>query len=47
MDVSYLNIRGTFYYLCSLLDGSSGSIIHWEIREQLAETDVEIILEQR
>lgn len=46
MDVSYLNIRGTFYYLCSLLDGCSRSIIHWEIREQMTERDVEIILER-
>jgi transposase InsO family protein len=46
VDVSYLNIRGTFYYLCSLLDGCSRSIIHWEIREQITERDVEIILER-
>ena len=46
VDVSYLNIRGTFYYLCSFLDGCSRSIIHWEIREQMTERDVEIILER-
>lgn len=46
VDVSYLNIRGTFYYLCSLLDGCRRSIIHWEIREQMTERDVEIILER-
>jgi transposase InsO family protein len=46
VDISYLNINGTFYYLCSFLDGCSRSIIHWEIREQMTETDVEIILER-
>lgn len=46
VDISYLNIHGTFYYLCSLLDGCSRAIIHWEIREQMAETDVEIILQR-
>ena len=46
VDISYLNIQGTFYYLCSFLDGCSRSIIHWEIREQMTETDVEIILER-
>lgn len=46
VDISYLNIRGTFYYLCSFLDGCSRSIIHWEIREQMIERDVEIILER-
>ncbi len=46
VDVSYLNICGTFYYLCSLLDGCSRYIVHWEIREQMTETDVEIILQR-
>lgn len=46
VDVSYLNICGTFYYLCSFLDGCSRSIIHWEIREQMTEPDIEIILQR-
>jgi len=46
MDISYVNIRGTFYYLCSILDGYSRSIIHHEIREQMKEQDVEIILQR-
>lgn len=45
-DISYVNIRGTFYYLCSILDGFSRSIVHWEIREQMHERDVEIILQR-
>ena len=45
-DVSYLNISGTFYYLCSLLDGCSRYIIHWEIRESMTEEDVEIIIQR-
>ncbi len=46
VDISYLNICGTFYYLCSLLDGCSRYIVHWEIREQMLEADVEIIIER-
>jgi transposase InsO family protein len=46
IDVSYLNIRGTFYYLCSVLDGYSRAIVHWEIREAMRETDVELILQR-
>jgi len=46
VDVSYLNICGTFYYLCSVLDGCSRFIVHWEIREQMKESDVETILER-
>ena len=45
IDVSYINISGTFYYLCSVLDGYSRSIVHWNLREAMREADVEIILE--
>jgi putative transposase len=46
VDVSYINLCGTFYYLCSFLDGCSRYIVHWEIREQMTEADVEIILQR-
>lgn len=46
IDLSYLNICGTFYYLCSVLDGYSRSIVHWEIRESMTEADVEIVLQR-
>ena len=46
MDISYLNLAGTFYYLCSVLDGYSRSIVHWEIRETMKESEVEIILQR-
>ena len=46
IDVSYVNICGTFYYLCSILDGCSRYIVHWELRESMTEDDVEIILQR-
>ena len=46
IDVSYINISGTFYYLCAILDGYSRYIVHWEIREGMKETDIEIIIER-
>lgn len=46
VDISYINICGTFYYLCSLLDGCSRLIVHWEIREHMREADVEIIIQR-
>ena len=46
VDVSYLNIAGTFYFLCSLLDGCSRFIVHWEIREKMEESDVETIIQR-
>ena len=46
IDVSYINIAGTFYYLCAVLDGYSRYIVHWEIRERMQEPDIEIILQR-
>jgi putative transposase len=46
IDVAYINVSGTFYYLCSLLDGYSRSIVHWEIRESMKEVDVETIVQR-
>jgi putative transposase len=46
IDVSYLNIAGTFYFLCSVLDGCSRFIVHHEIREKMEESDVEIVLQR-
>jgi putative transposase len=46
VDISYLNLGGTFYYLCSLLDGYSRFIVHWEIRESMTERDVETIVQR-
>ncbi len=46
VDVSYINIAGTFFYLCSLLDGCSRFIVHWEIRETMTEADVETIIQR-
>jgi putative transposase len=46
VDVSYLNIAGTFYFLCSILDGYSRFLVHWEIREKMEEIDVETILQR-
>jgi len=46
VDVSYINLSGTFYYLCSILDGYSRSIVHWDIRESMTEGEVELILQR-
>ena len=46
IDVCYLNICATFYYLCSILDGYSRFLVHWDLRESMTEADIEIILER-
>jgi putative transposase len=45
IDVSYINISGTFYYLCSVLDGCSRYIVNGDLRESMTEADIEIILQ--
>ncbi len=46
VDVSYLNIAGTFYFLCSILDGYSRFLVHWEIHENMGENVVETIIQK-
>ena len=44
--ILYLNVCATFYYLCSILDGYSRFLVRWDLREQMTEADIEIILER-
>jgi putative transposase len=46
IDIAYINVCGTFFFLCSLLDGFSRSIVHWEIRPNMGEADVETIIQR-
>jgi putative transposase len=45
-DISYVNVCGTFYYLVSVLDGCSRFLVHWELRESMKESDVEVVLQR-
>lgn len=46
IDIAYLNLGGTFYYFCGVLDGFSRSLVHWEIRDSMKESEVELILQR-
>ena len=46
IDISYLNIHGTFYYLTTILDGYSRYIVHWEIRRSMTEQDELVVLQR-
>lgn len=46
IDISYINVAGTFFYLTSVLDGYSRYIVHWELRERMTEQDVEVIVQR-
>jgi len=45
VDIAYVNLGGTFYYLCSVLDGYSRSLLYWELKESMKEKDVEILVQ--
>lgn len=46
VDVCYINICGTFYYLCAVLDGYSRFVVHCEIRKSMTEADIETIIQR-
>jgi putative transposase len=46
IDLSHINICETFYFLCSILEGYSRFVIHWEIRETMKESEVETIVQR-
>jgi transposase InsO family protein len=46
VDISYLNICGTFFSLCSALDGYSRFVVHWGIRPTMTEAEVETIIQR-
>jgi transposase InsO family protein len=46
IDFTYVNIAGTFYYLCAILDGWSRYLVHWELRESMTTAAVTTILQR-
>jgi transposase InsO family protein len=46
IDVTHINMCGTFYYLFSVIDGMSRYLVHWDIRESMKEWEVEVILQR-
>jgi putative transposase len=46
IDFSHLNICGTFYRICSIIDGYSRYGVPWEIRETIFESDAEIAVQR-
>lgn len=46
IDISYIKVDGTFYYLISVLDGCSRYVVHWEMRTSMTEQDVQIVVQR-
>ena len=45
-DIKYVNFRGTFLFLVSVIDGYSRFIVHHELRVSMEEYDVQLVLER-
>lgn len=45
-DIKYVNFRGTFLFLISVIDGYSRYIVHHELRLNMEEYDVEITVQR-
>ncbi len=45
-DIKYVNFKGTFLFLISVIDGYSRYIVHHELRQIMQEFDVEITIQR-
>ena len=43
-DIKYVNFKGTFLFLITVIDGYSRYIVHHELRQNMQEFDVEITI---
>jgi transposase InsO family protein len=46
IDIKYVNFRGTFLFLISIIDGYSRYIVHHELRTNMQEHDVEVTVQR-
>lgn len=45
-DIKYINFKGTFLFLISITDGYSRYIVHHDLRLNMTEADVEIVIQK-
>jgi putative transposase len=45
IDIAHINIHGTFYYLCAVIDGASRYLIAWDLRPSMTEREIEVLME--
>lgn len=46
IDIKYINFRGTFLFLISVMDGYSRYIVHHELRTHMEEFDIQLTLQR-
>lgn len=45
-DIKYVNFKGTFLFLISVIDGYSRFIIHNELRTHMQESDIQLVIQR-
>jgi len=46
LDITYINFRGTFVYLASLIDGYTRYAVHYELKTSMDALDIEIMMDR-
>jgi len=46
IDISYINILGTFLFLIAIIDGYSRYIVHYDLRASMQEEDVKLVVQK-
>ncbi len=46
IDFSHVRVAGTFYHLCSIIDGFSRYIVAWELMDRMRTIDAEIVVQK-
>jgi len=46
IDITYLKLKGVFYFLATVLDGASRAILSWDLKAQMTEVEIEIVLQK-
>lgn len=46
VDITYINLGGTFFYLCLVLDGYSRAILHWKLAPSMTTEEVVLVIQQ-
>lgn len=46
IDIAVVTVAAACYYLCSVLDGYSRYVVHWDFTGRMTEADIELILQR-
>jgi len=46
VDISYINILGSIFFLITVLDGACRYVVHYDLRVNMTEYDVEVVIQE-